>query len=90
MNARLSLFQALDDDHLGRQIDAFSRQRERFRDSASGIAQDAAKGTALTRRFSRSTQKSLPLLLSEVKPFTFFINCAFVTIVGGFVTFLRD
>jgi hypothetical protein len=74
VNTLLSFFQALDDNHLGRQIDAFSRQRERFRYSASGIAQDAAKGTDFTRRFSSSTQKSLPLLLCEVKPFAFFIN----------------
>jgi hypothetical protein len=55
VNASLTLFQAFDDNHLGRQIDAFSRQRQCFRYSASGIAQDAAEGTDLTRRFSRST-----------------------------------
>src|ERR1700693_5202539 len=74
LNASLTLLQALDDNHLGRQIDAFSRQRQCFRYSASGIAQYAAKGTDLTRCFSRSTQKSLPLLLCELKPFPFFIN----------------
>ena len=74
VNASLTLFQALDDDDLGGQVDAFGRQRQCFRYSASGIAQDAAKGTDLTRRFSRSSQKSLPLLLREVKPFALFIN----------------
>ena len=74
VNASLTLFQALDDNHLGGQIDAFSRQRQCFRYSASGIAQDAAKGPDLTRCFSRSSQKRLPLLLCEVKPFALFID----------------
>ena len=70
----LTLFQALDDDDLGGQIDAFSRQRQCFRYSATGKAQNAAKGPDLPRRFSRSSQKSLPLVLCEVKPFAFLIN----------------
>src|SRR6478736_6680419 len=45
VNASLTLLQALDDNHLGRQIDAFSRQRQRLRYSAPCIAQHAAKGT---------------------------------------------
>jgi hypothetical protein len=56
MNAGLTLLQALDDNHFGGQIDAFSRQRQRLGYSASGIAEDAAKGPDFTRRFSRSSQ----------------------------------
>src|ERR1700736_3190938 len=43
VNASLALLQALDDNHLGRQINAFSSQRQCFRYSAAGITQDAAK-----------------------------------------------
>jgi hypothetical protein len=74
VNASLSLLQALDDNHLGRQIDAFGSQRQCFRYSASGIAQDTAEGPDLTRRFNRSSQERLPLLPCEVKPFTLFID----------------
>src|SRR6476619_6363471 len=72
VNASLSLFQALDDDDPGGQVNAFGSQRQRLRYSATGITQDAAKGTDLTRRFNRSSQKSLPLFLGEIKPFPFF------------------
>src|SRR5271165_204518 len=91
VNASLTLFQALDDDDLGGQIDAFNSQRQRLGYSATSVAQDAAKGADLARSFSRSSKKRLPLLLCEVKPFAFFIDYLHnVTLIGSFVTFLRQ
>jgi hypothetical protein len=86
VNASLSLVQTLDDDHLGGQINALGSQRQGFTYSASCIAEDTAKGPDLPGRFSRSAQKSFPLVFREVEPFPLCIDDLHNdTKIGGFV-----
>src|ERR1700693_3984063 len=73
-HATFSLFQTFEDDDLCGKTDAFGRQGQRFRYSATGVKNHAAKGSYLTRRSSSRLQERLPILICEVKPFTLLIE----------------
>jgi hypothetical protein len=70
VNASLALFQALDDNHLGRQVNAFGSQCQCFRYSATGIAQDAAEGRTSTSDFfsPNVVRKTMVKAISNFRP----------------------
>ena len=62
VNASLTLLQALNDDDLGGQIDAFGSQRQRFGYSATGIAHLFALGIS-TERYTITNSVTVALNL---------------------------